>query len=421
VNSIYIIQLGDVHFPQHKDRLAVDHKDDAAPPLLVTAVAGNPLQQVVRRVRRRLDELGPSTLVVQCGDMTSWGDLAAYDQCVEFLTQALGLAERPVDAIHAVPGNHDVNRDLCDPDDLFGKFDPLQASWQKRSIPALDARNVRVTRPFLPAGQLVAVGANSCVGSGERRYLPEDIRAELAPLVEGRAVAEAGLMDVSEQLDTPAFHETHLALLEDELEDAPASRVAVVAGHHPLLPQTLPRIEIYTEVLNSGVVRSRLGQLGYPVLYLHGHVHADPVEVLSVGDGRRGRLVMIAAPLLADGFNEIRIDLSASGRAIGCTVTQWRRDLDGAVRHSEPLRVPLWLSRRDWISELAREYGRIAEEGQRYRFDDFRRLTNEKAQMQRSRPAVAAGLLEAEWAGYVSIDDRRETDYSRWVIVKGDL
>ena len=419
LNSVAVLQLGDIHFPQHKDTVAVDHKDEAAPPALVAAVSGNPLQQVIRRARRRLDELGPSTLVAQCGDMTSFGDLSSYDQCVEYLTQALDLTARQADLVHAVPGNHDVNRTLCDPADLFAKFDPLAASWQKRSVPALDARHMRATRPVLPAGEVVAVGANSCVGSGERRYLPADVRDELGTLLAARSMAVApAVLQASEQLDTPAFHETHLSALDDELETVPASRVALVIGHHPLLPQTVPRIEIYTEVLNSGVVRSRLSQIGYPVVYLHGHVHADPVEVLTVGEGRSGRLVMISAPLLSDGFNELRIDLSASGWAIGCVVTRWRRHLDGVVRYEEPLRMPLWLSRREWISDLAVEYGGVVNRGQRYRFEDFRRMTNNNSGIQRTRSVVAAALLEAEWAGYLAVEDRHEQDYKRWVIVR---
>jgi hypothetical protein len=419
MQSVTVLQLGDVHFPQHENVVAVDHKDHAASPSLVSAVAGNPLQQVVRRARRRLDELGPATLLAQCGDMTSFGDLASYDRCVEYLTGALDLPAHPADLLHAVPGNHDVDRSLCDPADTFAKFEPLADSWQRRALPILSARGVRVTRPVLAGRELLTIGANSCVGSGEHRYLPEDIRDSLAPMLDARftgAGNDPALLEVSEQLDTLAFYEPHLATIHETLESVPTTRVALVVGHHPLLPQTVPRIEIYTEILNAGVARSRFSQVGYPVIYLHGHVHADPVEVLAVGSGQRGRLIMISAPLLADGFNEIRLDLSASGWAIGCVLTQWRRELDGVVRHAEPLRIQLRATRREWVSELAVEYARAAEFGQRYRFEDFRRLTNDQAGVQRTRAVVADGLLEAEWAGYLLVTDRDHDNSGRWVV-----
>ena len=71
-----------------------------------------------------------------CGDLTTKGDLDGYGSCVEYLDKAMEVgntAKWNGDSLHVVPGNHDVKRELCDPDgvDLFGKFDPLVTSWDK--------------------------------------------------------------------------------------------------------------------------------------------------------------------------------------------------------------------------------------------------------------------------------------------------
>ena len=69
------------------------------------------------------------------------------------------------------------------------------------------------------------------------------------------------------------------------VHDAPSNVLSVIVAHHNLLPQRLPRLAPYTELVNGGALRASLGELGKPVLYLHGHIHEDPIEILRSPGG----------------------------------------------------------------------------------------------------------------------------------------
>lgn len=78
--------------------------------------------------------------------------------------------------------------------------------------------------------------------------------------------------------------------------------------------QRMTRLAPYTELVNSGAVRASLMEAGRPILYLHGHIHTDPVEVLSVPGG--DALVCISAPAAEDGFNIIEVVFTRSGKPL---------------------------------------------------------------------------------------------------------
>lgn len=413
MRKIAILQLGDVHYPRLKNHRTIDYKDKGLSPGLVEAISGYPLQQVVRKVIERLNQLGKSTLIAQCGDISEGGDLDGYHKCVEYLVSALDLAGRNSDYLHAVPGNHDVDRQLSNQEDLFAKFVSLEEAWKAHSVPILYAREVRSVRPRVFSDvEFLTIGANSCVGSGERRALPKEILGHFPPSTNSD---HEGYDRLTELVDAPAFDESHLRAISEQLQVAPNTHIALVIAHHPLLPQTIPRIDIYAELLNAGVARSRLSKAGYPVIYLHGHVHDDPVEVLTVGAGYQGSLVMVAAPLLSDGFNEICLYLSQSGYAIGCELTKWRRESDGIVRNSKVERIPLVPLVRRWMSNLAVEISHEVATGGPYRFEQLRSKIEGRLGSQ-SRDEIIDGLLEAEWAGNLTITDRSELDEKHWTI-----
>jgi len=366
MQQLTILQVGDVHFPDHNRRDA-DLKDDAlADPLVATATASE-LQAATRALLAAIGN-NPNALLAFTGDLTSRGDLAEYMICVSFLDRAFLLSDpkRWTQAqLHAVPGNHDVNRALAataPPGDLFHKFVPLTDAWATCGLDILAAHSVRITTLDLGSCVLHAYGLNSCLGCGERRELPQSLRADLtdklaASGVEAHQVAkivEDVLSAHAEVIDAPAYAEAHVEEIYQSVRQAGDAAVAVLVAHHNLLQQAQPRLDLYTDLLNAGMLRSRLSSLDVPVLYLHGHIHSDPIETISQAAPDQGQVICISAPEFRDGFNQIDVAFSDDGTPIGCIVKRFRVRLHGGTSIESPVRIR-FNSYESAISSLASE------------------------------------------------------------------
>jgi hypothetical protein len=228
MKSAKLLQLGDIHFPEVKNSRIGDIKDSGMPPALVSAVCPNRLQAAVRKVLEVIEASKVSCLLF-CGDLTSYGNLREYEACVQYLRKALifpNAIQWNADSVHVVPGNHDVDRSLCDPkeQDLYSKFDPLINSWHSIGLDVLAARRVHRSDLHPNGAYFSVLSVNSCIGCGERRHLPEGVREQLSRALNQASAAlpqqEAyGL--VYEQLDTPAFDESHVDGLISALRSMP--------------------------------------------------------------------------------------------------------------------------------------------------------------------------------------------------------
>ena len=427
MKAIKLIQIGDIHYPDHKGSVFGDIKDDGAPAGLVAAMAPPKLPTVMKRitdVARRESVDG----VLLCGDLTSRGDLAQYEECVTYVQKALDLANpsswQP-DAVHVVPGNHDVNRLHCDPDgkDLKVKFDPLIQPWRKIGLPILPIDGIRATPLELAGRALRLVSINSCMGCGERRHLPESIRDDLEAVLSRYSVTAdptAAFALLGEQLDTPAFTHRDVDDLIADISALENTCLPIVLAHHNLLPQALLRVDLYTELLNSGLTRSRLTSCNRPVIYCHGHVHADPVEQIVDQRHPLGKVTAISAPELVEGFNLLAIYFATNDIPIGCEIMEYRTKSHGGVDLKDTIRVPLVGS--EGASQCAnddlRHFVRITT-GERQRFDD---LWNKFKSDIRTvyRQTIRDLLVEAEWLSLVEIDDR-DLPFQNWKIRRVEL
>ncbi len=126
-----------------------------------------------------------------------------------------------------------------------------------------------------------------------------------------------------------------------------ARLISIVLSHHNLLPQAIPRVALYAELLNAGVARSRLLGLHKTILYCHGHIHDDPIEVLTDPQNPGSQVILISAPTLSRGFNTITTEFGRKGFPLGCIITAHRlRKRDGSVERRS-VRVPLHIPHRD--------------------------------------------------------------------------
>ncbi|MSR59726.1 MAG: hypothetical protein EXS05_19140 [Planctomycetaceae bacterium] len=214
VKTISVIQLGDVHFPEAKEQLVGDLKDSALSGTLRDAIATKKLKLVFSELDRVKNARKPCGLMI-CGDLTTFGDIAQYAECVAYLTKNARLNDphvSPRESWHVVPGNHDVARRTLEPNAApFPElFYPLVAEWKKDFEPsALTFDNLRASRIQHDDCAIQLYSLNSCIGCGEWRRIPEKVRNPLAKQIETLLSNEPDknvtFETIAEQLDAPAF------------------------------------------------------------------------------------------------------------------------------------------------------------------------------------------------------------------------
>lgn len=407
-----LVQIGDVHLSEHQNELVGDIKDKSLPTALVASVAPQKLRLVIRGVLDICEKQGADGIFI-CGDLATRGDLAEYERCVNYLSDALNLLEAsrwPQESLHAVPGNHDVNRTLCGAADLLQKFGVLKTPWSNIKLPILATDSVRRTDVPVGDGGVALYSLNSCIGCGETRLLPDAVARQLKDVLDSYAATvdpATAFALVGEQLDTPAFLHEHVEELTTSVKALSDKWAALVLAHHNMLPQAIPRVAVYTEVVNGGLVRSRLSSCPRPVIYCHGHIHADPIEVVQDQRHQNGKVVTVSAPLLVDGFNVITLYFSRSNYPIGCEITCLRLLNDGDVAAAPPIRICLVSGdnlskyRDDAMHDLLRVIGDAT-----VRFEELRTAVNDGRETQLKRPTIADALLEAEWLQLIDIRNR---------------
>ena len=403
MKAIRLLQLGDIHYPDHRQESTIDAKDGAFPQGLQDLTQLNPLQAVMRRVSQT-----EADFVLLCGDITTRGDIQQYDDCLTYLFQNLDLAGRGADAIHVVPGNHDVDRSKVDPagQDLYGKFASFAQLWENRGLPILTVKAPRETTLNKNAVTTTVISLNSSLGCGEQ-YFPLEVREEMRALLkeyESKSSPESGFAVAGQSLDTPLIKNPDIEEACEIIRFLDQATIPVVVAHHNLLPQATPRIALYTELLNGGLVRSRLSTLGRALVYCHGHIHENPIEIVQDPRSEKSKLISVAAPELARGFNLLTLEFSSKGIPLGCVVDCYRFNKTNASLDTESFRIPLQSAAnrlKHLPQKLEAVLKRIPQQGIR-----FTELNNAAGKMPTKN--LQELLLEAEWLGFLRIDDRDE-------------
>lgn len=334
--AIRLLQFGDIHFPDILREKLADVKESGFGSDFIDDVSPAVLQCVTRAAKKILNSTPDLRGILISGDLTSWGDQESYRRCVDYLNQAFSLSSMPAGSIHVVPGNHDVDRNVArdaPQDNHTQKFNMLTSAWESHNLDILPIHSIRKSE-IVHAGQSVTLlSLNSCLGCGEKWFLPKQIRDGLHKLLNKQldSKSEAQLELAWKQLDTPAFVEDHIQTLIETIEELPDETLPVVLAHHNLLPQPLLRIAMYSETINSGLVRSRLMNCKRPIVYCHGHIHDDVTEVLQLPDSTEGQLFSISSPQFKHGFNVVNIDYSTKNFPIGVEVYPYRLKNDGSV------------------------------------------------------------------------------------------
>ncbi len=369
IRTVRILQVGDVHLPTAaRQQRHMDDKDGQFPFALKHVMSRVPAKQVFRQIYN-LIEKGKVDSILFMGDLTDKGSLEAYRGAVQFLANSLQIGKGKEYAdlpIGIVSGNHDINRDLAKNVGFDPKFRPLNEALSAENLPPLPVEQC----VHLPVGRdnanVNVVLMNSCWGCGSQTLIPSEFREPIAQAID-KAIMDGGDAELTayydQQLDTPAFSDDAITqLISLSANEAKEGQLIAVA-HHNLLPQASSRIAPYTELVNSGRMRQAMTQLDKPVIYLHGHIHEDPIEIVRTPTGQP--LICISAPAADDGFNVIDVKFTRYGIPLACDIIPWRFDQSGTLRPATPISVSLLGSRlRSHGPALGKIFSKILELGQ---------------------------------------------------------
>ncbi|NOD96893.1 hypothetical protein GS610_06690 [Ruegeria sp. HKCCD6228] len=356
--SIRILQLGDVHLPEWQSvETPIDDKDDEFSEGIKAELVNQPLRSILKRI----NDLASSNTIdaaVCVGDFTTRGETEYISQAIEILHHLMSdhYSER-TPAKFAVPGNHDVNRVDAREHGPTGKFEPLESALSNFGWPAPPIEDcVRYKIEAVDGTSMPIHLLNSSIGSWSTHLLPSPIAAavdegeiEKEPICLSQDEDLGGLSvgvpkaqeyatraeQVYHQMDTPYFPVLALQTLKGFMDESKDDSVLVVA-HHNLLPQSTPRITHYSELLNSGQVRKFFQSSGKTIIYLHGHIHDDPVEKVSRvqvhnKQENESEIISISAPPIWKGFNEICLFYDDEDEIFLIRVTEYRPDDFGTV------------------------------------------------------------------------------------------
>ena len=346
-DSIRILQIGDIHLPEWQESQSdVDRKDKAFSKEIADDLSHPRLRGVLKRLHDIANH-GEIDCVAVMGDLTSWGKTEFLSPAVDIVDTLVRRTDGSRPLMIGVPGNHDVDKAEAAVLGKAGKFKSFSSAFESRGWmrpPTEDC--VSLTLKSRGGRSVASLLVNTSIGSWSTHFLPGKLAGEYSENALGKApldISPDARKDVgaatngsghdrSEQLflqmDTPYISQRSVATLSDKLLETDGS-TAIVVAHHNLLPQRIPRILPYGEMLNGGYFRQLLHSSNRNIVYLHGHIHEDPIEVISVPGNKvsgkdERKILTVSAPALSDGFNEITLFFGADNDVFLVRITKYR-------------------------------------------------------------------------------------------------
>lgn len=417
IRIVRILQIGDLHFPEWGDEPpAIDRKDSALSPSLADNLALSPIQLVLRELATMVYERD-FALIAQMGDVTSRGDLDQYKIGLKQLSLLLNVRSlnRGRNRAVLVPGNHDVDRATA----ILGvdeKFSAIIEIAKSLGWPTMPTRNVQ--RIDLHQS-ISAFLLNTCLGCGERRYIPPSVQAALKVAIDDALDGPAPSITLDqyyEQLDTPALDEDVLRKLGGYLRRFDSNNLPIVIAHHNVLPQLEPRLAPYSELVNAGQLRRLMTDLDRPIVYLHGHIHDDPVEIISIPNKKKSKLISISAPSLVQGFNEISVYLARNGTPCGLRITPFRYRGAAGVVQDTPIDLPLVDRSHKLTNKLAYQIIEFIATRRQVFWNELYEEMQSKGDA--SEEEVSSAVLELYFSSYLSVE-AVDAPYQTWHIEMG--
>ena len=395
----------------------MDNKDKGLNRDFIASVSPNPFHKVSKELSRILTTTEIRGILFS-GDLTSRGDKDSYDSCVKHFNKLLSLNTTPKgDIVHVVPGNHDIDRQKVFSENTDKMFDCYVEVWKKYNLDVLKPYEVRTKIETDGNSKVQFFSLNTCVGCGQTRVYPDVIKNIIDEHVKKVNLSDRDSFELfCERLDTPAAKQEHLDQLEDEIKIAKQNHIVpVVLAHHGLLPQSTIRTKIYAEVINGGQIRSMLENIQYPIIYCHGHIHQDPVEIVIKPRCEGSNLISISAPEFHDGFNVIDLHFGKTGIPIGCIIHPYRAQEFGSVNEEQIIKVPfnLYDTLDDYCDDDLKQVYKLLP-SKEIRFNEIFKSVK-KLNPNMSQTDLENILYQLEWLSVVRIDNlNRKSAY--WIV-----
>jgi hypothetical protein len=144
------------------------------------------------------------------------------------------------------------------------------------------------------------------------------------------------------------------------------------------------------------------------VLYLHGHIHDDPLETVASPLLDGGILVIISAPELVDGYNLIEIEYTSSGLPLGCRVKAYRIH-NGILSLSRVAEIPLGMT--ESVAPTA-DHSQLLDAVNQHRILYWREASQSTGLADDDLEAVAT---ELHWRRLLKLD-RTSSDRALWLL-----
>lgn len=359
-----ILQIGDVHLPEWTaSEIDIDEKDNEFSLEIINDLKHSRLSHVLKGINKTANS-GTIDAVFLMGDLTSYGKKEYIEPAMQIMDTLLQDAgSNPKPQVFVVPGNHDVNRDDAKALGTLGKFAHFREvaeglGWASPPVEGACCFDLRTRDESAPP--LTTMLVNSSIGSQSLHLLAPSIEKSISDselgdgspikilpqnIVDGDSDApDFGSATVSGQslveqryrhLDTPYVSKEAMANVVQASSTASGGTILMCA-HHNLLPQRIPRISPYAEMLNAGFFRSALLDTNKNYVYLHGHIHDDTIEVIErpserFGNIRSNAIVTISAPPIWEGYNEVALFHDQNGDVFLIRVTLYRLNASGFI------------------------------------------------------------------------------------------
>lgn len=432
ISRFTIFQVGDVHFPSVRRNMpSVDIKDSGFPDPTVFRGANSRIEIVAEKLSRLAKQSADACVFM--GDLTTNGEIKGLRDCVDYIsngiTNYIFTKDEIAKKVLFVPGNHDVERPKKVTKDfqrdVHRKFKNYYQTLKTQGFNKTSVEGVDTIEISKSGNSVSIMGINTCIGCGELRILPDSVRKQVNDsIIElfSEFGADRDLNEINanfvpmlnERVDAPVIDERTLSELSLHIDKVchTDSCIPVVVGHHNLLPQAIPRVATYSEMVNSGRLRSMLKASNTPIIYLHGHIHDDPIEVISSIESNDCGIISISAPLFEKGFNVIEIFLGGSGVPLGVCVDPHRYDTNGQRKRLPKRRIPFQFGkfRLANTSKLARKlFEYLASEKSCYFTDIVDYFKDEE------RSAIVSSIIELEWLGSIEVRNQ-DHEASKWQI-----
>lgn len=424
-----MLHIGDIHFPEiDENERPLYKRDGGFHPKMDEILPKASYMIILDDLLEEIDK-NPSAILFS-GDLTTGGiekgGIKGFEECLDFLKLRIPppYFDEDNQRIFIVPGNHDVDREKRSESSLITKFEPIKESISKKEFPEIPVSEAtfKIVKNQNSSSSISIISINSCVGCGEIRYFPEEIQKPISELFEKfKSERTQKLMErIYNELDIPVIEEQDITNSIKFIEKNETC-LPIFLTHHNLLPHRIVREVMYSELLNGGHLRNQLLTLNKPIIFLHGHIHDDSIEIIE-STQKYSKIICISAPLFLPikgrnvkniGFNKIRI-VFENEVLIGCEIELHR--LNGAKMEKRKERIHFWTP-PDTVALLTSQDEKIFSyvDDKKVYLNKIKNRYNESIEKKITIDEVEACMDKLSWLGLVDYKERDAPKEMRYV------